>query len=152
LGFKRVVDRTSATLRYDKYNTLRLKYNDEVDASQDGGPESRMDNLWVEFPQARALCNSSQYYAMYVIVLDLLMYNEPLEKTRSERLEKIMLAADFSDLRGAPELVTQMQERIRQLEAIKTHFQVHSQYLDERGLGDWQLLERDLAACEDELF
>ena len=114
--------------------------------------ETRMDNLWVEFPQARALCNSSQYYAIYVIVLDLLMYSEPLEKTRSERLEKIMLASDFSDLRGAPEAVLRLQERVRQLEDIKTHFQIHGKHLDKKGWKDRLVLERDLAACEDELF
>ena len=156
-GFKRVVQKTSALLRYDKYNNLRLKYNDEVNAEDSGDAsedvsESRADNLWVEFPQARALCNSSQYYALYVIVLDLLMYSEPLEKTRSERLEKIMLASDFSDLSGAPEMVQTLQERIRQLEEIKMHFQVYSKYLDRRGWEERLLLERDLAACEDELF
>lgn len=157
-GFKRVVQKTSATLRYEKYNTLRLKYNDEVNtgegshATAHDSAETRMDNLWVDFPQARALCNSSQYYAIYVIVLDLLMFSEPLEKTRSERLEKIKLASDFSDLRGAPEMVIKLQERIRQLEEIKTHFQVHSKYMDKKGWQDRLVLERDLAACEDELF
>jgi len=156
-GFNRVVQKTSAMLRYEKYNTLRLKYNDEVntdgagDSSQPSN-ERKMDNLWVEFPHARALCNSGDYYAMYVIVLDLLMYNEPLEKTRSERLEKIMLASDFSDLSGTPEMVEKLQERIRQLQDIKSHFQIYSKYLDEQGWEDRLLLERDLAACEDELF
>ncbi|KAK5664327.1 hypothetical protein OQA88_548 [Cercophora sp. LCS_1] len=157
-GFKRVVQKTSAMLRYDKYNTLRLKYNDEVNTSDNASvalhdsTESRMDNLWVEFPQAHALCNSSQYYAIYVIVVDLLMYNEPLEKTRNERLEKIMLASDFSDLRGAPEMVGRLQERVRQLEEIKTHFQTNSRLLDKKGWEDRLSVERDLAACEDDLF
>ncbi|KAI1180284.1 mitochondrial protein from FMP27-domain-containing protein [Nemania sp. FL0916] len=156
-GFKRIVQKTSAMLRYDKFNTLRLKYNDEVnnvegDTPQVDSTESRMDNLWVEFPQARALCNSSQYYAMYVMVLDLLLYSEPLEKTRSERLEKIILASDFSDLRGTPEMVIQLQERIRNLEEIKSRFQIHSEHLDKQGWEDRLVLERDLAANEDELF
>lgn len=157
-GFKRVVQKTSASLRYDKYNTLRLKYNDEVGADGKHGAaapeavESRMDHLWVEFPQVRAICDSSQYYAMYIIVLDLLLYNEPLEKTRNERLEKIMLASDFSDLRGAPEMVVRLQERIRQLEEIKTQFQIHSKFLDKKGWADRVLLQQDLASCEDELF
>ncbi|RDW94916.1 hypothetical protein BP5796_00679 [Coleophoma crateriformis] len=157
-GFKRVVQKTSASLRYDKYNTLRLKYNDEITGSEEAHAsvpnnlESRMDHLWVEFPQIRALCNSAQYYAMYIIVLDLLMYSEPLEKTRSERLEKIMLASDFSDLRGAPEMVIRLQERIRQLEEIKTQFQINSKYLDRKGWEDRIALDRDLTSCEDELF
>jgi len=89
---------------------------------------------------------------MYIIVLDLLLYSEPLEKTRSERLEKIMLASDFSDLTGAPEMVEMLQARIRQLEDIKLHFQIHEKYLDRQGWKDRIALDADLAACEDELF
>jgi hypothetical protein len=67
-GFQRVVQKTSASLRYDKYNTLRLKYGDDVNgegsqAANSENVESRMDHLWVEFPQVRAICDSSQYYA-----------------------------------------------------------------------------------------
>ncbi|KAI4127769.1 MAG: hypothetical protein LQ338_003043 [Usnochroma carphineum] len=157
-GFSRVVQRTSASLRYDKYNTLRLKYNDEVSTGKHGGhsspanPESRIDHISVEFPHIKAICDSAQYYTMYVIVLDLLLYSEPLEKVRSERLEKIMLASDFSDLRGAPEMVIRLQDRIRQLEEIKTHFQIHAKYLDKQGWQDRLAIEHDLTNCEDELF
>jgi hypothetical protein len=157
-GFQRVVQRTTASLRYDKYNNLRLKYNDNVnndDAKHlhgNGDAESRMDHLWIEFPQVRAICDSAQYYAIYVIILDLLMWSEPLEKTRHERLEKIMLASDFSDLTGAPELVTRLQGRIRDLNEIKTHFYVHEHSMDRQGWEDRIHLEQDLAGCEEELF
>lgn len=158
-GFNRVVHRTSASLRYDKYNTLRLKYNDDVsgnkangEQSEDGEGENHMDHVWLEFPQFIAVCDSAQYHAMYIIVMDLLLYSEPLEKTRSERLEKIMLASDFSDLTGAPEMVELLQERIRQLEEIKMHFQVNERFLDRQGWKDRISLDRDLAGCEDELF
>ncbi|KXJ94366.1 mitochondrial protein from FMP27-domain-containing protein [Microdochium bolleyi] len=156
-GFKRVVQKTSALLRYDKYNNLRLKYNDEVNTETTGASaaasmESRTDNLSVVFPRIRALCNSSQYFALYVMVLDLLMYSEPLEKSRSERLEKIMLASDFSDMRGTPEMVVRLQERIRVLEEIKGRFQLHSHNIDKKVWEERMILERDLAACEDELF
>ncbi|KAI9731006.1 MAG: hypothetical protein M1834_005467 [Cirrosporium novae-zelandiae] len=158
VGFDRVIQRTSASLRYDKFNTLRLKSNDEVasgDQSINHSPdrdENDMDRLWFDFPKIRAVCDSSQYYAIYLVVLDLLMYNEPLEKVRSERLEKIMLASDFSDLRGAPEMVISLQNRIQQLEEIKTHFQVNEKYLDRQGWQDRLAVEQDLASCEDELF
>lgn len=156
-GWARVVQKTSASLRYDKYNTLRLKFNDEIDSGKGQRPmpaneENRIDHLWVDFPQIRAICDSPQYYTMYVIVLDLLLYNEPLEKVRSEKLEKIMLASDFSDLRGAPEMVTSLQRRIRQLEEIKMYFQIHAKYLDRQGWQDRLLIEQDLASFEDELF
>ncbi|ETI20757.1 hypothetical protein G647_07099 [Cladophialophora carrionii CBS 160.54] len=157
-GFQRVIQKTSAALRYEKYNPLRLKYNEEVESNENGElddaarRENRIDQLWVDFPRIRVRCDSTQYYAMYIIVLDLLLYSEPLEKTRSERLEKIMLASDFSDLRGAPEMAESLQERIRQLEDIKLHFQINAKYLDKQGWQDRINLEKDLASCEDELF
>ncbi|PGH04413.1 hypothetical protein AJ80_08524 [Polytolypa hystricis UAMH7299] len=155
-GFSRIIQKTSASLRFDKYNPLRLKYTDRV---ANGDERQRrpdnangMDRIAVEFPQVRAICDSSQYYNMYIIVLDLLLYNEPLEKVRSERLEKIMLASDFSDLRGAPEMVNRLQQRIRQLQEIKNMFQIQAKYLDKQGWKDRIALEQDLTRCEDELF
>ena len=155
-GFSRIVQKTSASLRYDKYNNLRLKYNEEVAKGHQGphpeNNEPRMDQIRVDFPHFRAICDSAEYYSMYIIVLDLMLYSEPLEKVRNERLEKIMLTSDFSDLRGAPEMVFKLQARIRQLEEIKEYFQINAKYLDKQGWEDRLALERDLSQCEDELF
>ncbi|KAJ5650288.1 uncharacterized protein N7484_004011 [Penicillium longicatenatum] len=154
-GFSRIVQKTSASLRYDKYNNLRLKYNEEVAKGHHGsqpGEEARMDQISVDFPHFRAICDSAEYYSMYIIVLDLMLYSEPLEKVRNERLERIMLTSDFSDLRGAPEMVFKLQSRIRQLEEIKDYFQINAKYLDKQGWEDRLALERDLSQCEDELF
>lgn len=157
-GFSRIIQRTSASLRYEKFNNLRLKYNDEVAKGEGDSTlhhdcdEGRVDQVWVDFPDVRAICDSNEYYTMYIIVLDLLLYNEPLEKVRSEKLEKIMFASDFSDLRGAPEMVFKLQERIRQLEEIRDYFQVQAQHLDAQGWQDRITLEKDLVSCEDELF
>ncbi|KAH0602608.1 uncharacterized protein H6S33_008689 [Morchella sextelata] len=161
VGFSRVVERTSATLRYDKYNSLRLKYSDQVsdletgNLNTRGGPideERRIDHVWVDFPRVEAACDSAQYFAMYIIVLDLLLYSEPLEKLRSEKLEKIMLASDFSDLTGAPEMVESLQTRIHQLEDIKTYFEINSRNLDLEGWEGRVSVDEDLASCEEELF
>lgn len=156
-GFQRIIQKTSASLRYEKYNPLRLKHEkvesgENASAQGSDQQESRLDQLWIDFPRVRASCDSTQYYAMYVIVMDLLLYSEPLEKTRSERLDRIMLASDFSDLRGAPEIATSLQERIRQLEEIKNHFQVNAKYLDRDGWQDRIKVEEDLSTCENELF
>ncbi|KAI5288919.1 hypothetical protein KEM54_004672 [Ascosphaera aggregata] len=159
-GFSRIIQKTSASLRYDKYNTLRLKYNetlspteeDQTAAEISNSLRNRIDRIQVDFPHVRAICDSTQYYAMYIIVLDLLMYNEPLEKFRNEKLERIMLASDFSDLRGAPEMVEKLQQRVQQIEDLKSMFQVQSDTLDSQGWKDRVALENDLAQCEDELF
>lgn len=161
VGFSRVVERTSATLRYDKHNSLRLKYSDQVSgveaelAATKNGPvdsERRIDYVWVDFPRVEATCDSSQYFSMYIIVLDLLLYAEPLEKIRNEKLEKIMLASDFSDLTGTAEMVERLQDRINTLYELKQNFQIHSRQLDAEGWKSRVSVDRDLAICEDELF
>lgn len=161
VGFSRVVERTSATLRYDKHNSLRLKYSDQVSGVEAGksgtksGPleaERRVDHVWVDFPRVEASCDSNQYFAVYIIIMDLLLYSEPAQKVRSEKLEKIMLASDFSDLTGAPEMVECLQNRIHQLSEIKSHFMLNSQSLDLEGWKGKFSVEEDLASCEEELF
>ncbi|EPS44745.1 hypothetical protein H072_1260 [Dactylellina haptotyla CBS 200.50] len=158
-GFSRVVKKTSTTLRADKHNSLRLKLMDE---GLDSGTsehnanlvenEPRVDHVWATFDRMEVSTNSAEYYTLYIIVLDLLLYSEPLEKSRNERLEKIILASDFSDLKGAPDSITALQNRIQQLEEIKTHFQINARHLDKQGWLDRLCLEKDLATCEDELF
>lgn len=161
VGFSRVVERTSAKLRYYKHNSLRLKYSDQVSGSEAGqsatknGPletERRVDHVCVDFPRVEATCDSNQYFAMYIIVMDLLLYSEPAEKVRSEKLEKIMLASDFSDLTGAPEMVGCLQNKIRQLAEIQSHFMLNARGLDREGWKGKLSVEAELASCEEELF
>lgn len=160
VGFSRVVERTSATLRYEKHNSLRLKYGDQVsgDSSSSATKSSPsfsdrpVDTVTVDFPRVEASCDSSQYFAMYIIVLDLLLYSEPLEKLRNEKLEKIMLASDFSDLTGAPEMVERLQGRIHQLAEIKQQFELNAKSLDLDGWKSRLSVDQDLTNCEDELF
>lgn len=155
-GFSRVVQRTSASMQYNKYNTLRLKYNDDVRTSSgptdDTEHDSRIDHITVDFPQLLTKCNSTQYFALYVIVLDLLLYSEPQEKTREEKLEKIMLASDFTDLSDVPTMVTKLQSKIRTLQEIKLMFQLHESTLGRHQWKERIILEDDLARREDELF
>ncbi|KAL7273053.1 Protein SABRE [Rhizina undulata] len=160
VGFSRVIERTSATLRYDKHNSLRLKYSDQVSGDSDtssvkGGPpetEKRIDQVWIDFPKVEISCDSAQYFAMYIIVLDVLLYSEPLEKLRSEKLEKIMLASDFSNLEGAAQVVERLQSRIHQLEEIKTYFEINARSLDREGWKSRTAVDLDLTNCEEELF
>jgi hypothetical protein len=156
-GFQRVVERTSVRMRFDKFNTLRLKYNDDVTRDPGSGQgqhqdENRIDHVWVSFPQFHAICDSAQYYALYIMVLDLLLYSEPLEKTRREKLDKIMLASDFSDLSDAPAMVMKLQDKIRTMQEIKYMFQINERSLSRQQWKERVMLEHDLANSEDELF
>jgi len=114
--------------------------------------DRRVDDISVHFPRVVVTADSAQYYALYLIVTDLLIYSEPLAKRQNVELEKIMLASDFSDLSGSPEMVKSLQDRIRQLEEIDLQFRVNSHSLDEEGCKDQIMLRDELNSCEEELF
>ena len=147
-------------MQYVKHNPLRLKLNDRVhddmfrssELSSLTPRDRRVDDISVRFPRVVVTADSAQYNALYLIVTDLLIYSEPLVKRQNVELDKIMLASDFSDLTGAPEMVKTLQERIRQLEEIDLHFRVNSHSLDEEGCQDQVLLRDELNSCEEELF
>lgn len=158
--FTRMVERTSASLRYNKHNPLRLKLNDRVqddifrsaELASLAPLDRRVDDISVHFPRVVVTADSAQYYALYLIVTDLLIYSEPLVKQQNVELEKIMLASDFSDLTGSPETVKSLQDRIRQLEEIDLQFRVNANSLDEEGCQDQVTLRDELNSCEEELF
>ncbi|KAK7202610.1 golgi-body localization protein domain-containing protein [Myxozyma melibiosi] len=157
LKSSRIAERTSASLLYDKHNSLRLKYGDKVtdQAPSINGTHSiarQVDQLSVDFPKVVAFIDSLQYYAVYIIVMDLLIYSEPHSKKSNERLEKILLATDFSDLSGAAEMVETLQREIRQLEEIKTQFLVYSSELDEQSWSDLRNVIGELRSAQSELF
>lgn len=158
--FARMVERTSASLRYDKHNPLRLKLNDVVqddifnptEYSKLTPLDQRVDDISVHFPRVVVTADSAQYYALYLIITDLLIYSEPLAKRQNVELEKILLASDFSDLSGSPEMVKALQDRIRQLEEIDMQFRVNGHSLDLEGCRDQLMLSDELNGCEEELF
>jgi len=49
-------------------------------------------------------------------------------------------------------MAERLQERIRQLSELKTHFMINARYLDKKGWQDRIDLEKDLTSCEAELF
>lgn len=153
-AFERIVVRTSVLMTYTKNNNLRIRKNDLLSSRnrmiQD--VEDRTDSISVHFPKFNLSANSEQYYAMFTIVMDLLMYSEPLQKERNEQIERILLAADFSDLTGAPEMVKTLQSRIRHLNDFKTQFKLHAQRNDPQCKKDEIKVEKALQECEDELF
>ncbi|ODQ67606.1 hypothetical protein NADFUDRAFT_4755, partial [Nadsonia fulvescens var. elongata DSM 6958] len=142
LKFASVIERTSACLRYDKPNLLRIKNGTKCEASSSGeetkskctssvvrNEEHRPNRISVDFPRVVATCTSSQYFSVYTIAVDLLMYSEPHQKKVTDELEKLMLTTDFTKLDGASSRISQLQEEIHQLMAIRREHHIRN---DER--------------------
>lgn len=148
-----VVEHTSVALRYDKPNTLRVqkmpsrknsrysKNSEKFCSNLVRAEKYRANRISVDFPKVVATCDSKQYFAVYTIVVDLLVYSEPIHRKKSEALEEVLLATDFSDLNKAVGRLNQLQEDIRQLLELRTEFAVRRGELDEQGNVDSTTIE-----------
>ncbi|GBB96916.1 hypothetical protein RclHR1_02870014 [Rhizophagus clarus] len=174
LPFQRIVKRTSATTRYDKFNNLRIKGSDikkddkngkdnnnhieqesdklEVNGSKKEEVDKRMDSFHINVPNIKISATSDQYCIFFDIVTDLFTYREPAQRERSERLEAILLAADLDNLEGAAERVSALQEQIRQLDDMRLQYELHSIELDEEGLKELRAVEVELINLQEELY
>ena len=159
--FVRVVEKTSAAMRYDKHNHLRLQIHSDTEHNmatgleEDAGPgmrDGQIDNISVSFPRFIVTVDSAQYFALYMIIMDLLIYSEPLRKEQEVQLESIMLMADFTDLSGAPSSFANLQKRIRELEFIAEQFKLNADDLDVAGYEDIIAIDKEMYNYEDQLF
>lgn len=137
-GFDRVVPRTAAYIRYDKFNQLRMSANgqssDNLGLHLDSNHfQMGTDRVSVEFEKFSASANPDHFGAIYNVVTDLLLYSDPLQKSRSKKLEELVYTRDFSDLIRAIDAISSIQERLRSLQHLGQQYQVHLDELDEDG-------------------
>ena len=138
-GFDRVVPRTSAAVRYDKFNRLRLSSTGPaVGSSGKAGLHgshfsSGTDRVSVECDKFSVSANPDHFAAIFNVVTDLLLYSDPLQESQSKKLEAVVFTHDFSDLDGVTEIVVSLQQRLRTLAELQQQYQVHLDELDEEG-------------------
>ncbi len=117
-----VVEKTSIALRYDKPSPIYIenfKHSSEgndIDYKCNDVINSRTyhaNQMTVDFPKVVITCDSKQYYTLYFIVLDLLMYSDPQHKLKQDQLKRLVLATDFRDLEGTDIKVKSIQSQIR---------------------------------------
>ncbi|KAK9452154.1 golgi-body localization protein domain-containing protein [Limtongia smithiae] len=77
---------------------------------------------------------------------------EEVNESESLHSSKILLATDFSDLSGAPEMVESLQREIMQLEEIRLQFHIYSSDLDEQSWRDLRNVTLELKNAREELF
>ncbi|KZT62125.1 hypothetical protein CALCODRAFT_277895 [Calocera cornea HHB12733] len=122
--FERLVPYTDAKLHYDKFNQLRLRKRmrtASVDSLSRRNEHLKlnMDRLVVGIPSFSVSADARNYAAIYNVVTDLLLYRDPAQKARSQKLETFLYSYDFTDLFSAAEVVSGMQKRMRYLAEVE---------------------------------
>ena len=109
----RIVPRTSARLRYDKHNGLRLLRDGKEGSAGSSLFKSTLDRLAFECERFSVSATPKHYAAIYDVVTNLLLYADPEQKARSQKVETVVLSKDFSDRQGIANNVQAQQEELR---------------------------------------
>lgn len=137
-----IMEKTTVSLRYDKPNSLRVQSAtatggfDKCTAALVRDKNNRQNRMSINFPKVVGSTDSNQFYAAFTVVMDLLLYTEPMQKERSERMEKVLLATDFTNLQGASQRVVQLQNTVRKFDELKSEFMVRLSELNHESIVD----------------
>ncbi|KAF9226562.1 hypothetical protein BS17DRAFT_728145 [Gyrodon lividus] len=136
-AFDRIVPQTKANCRYDRFNQLRLRNN--VASSVRPEPEhprrgkqthlhNETDLVQIHVPRFTVSANDRHFQCISIIITHLILFSDVAHKARLEKLETLLFAYDFTDLRSAANVVSDLQTRLRS--AIETHDDVSRQVRD----------------------
>lgn len=154
-----IIDRTSVNMRYDQPNPLRMQSANKAGelknmctAALVRDKDHRQNRIGVDFPKVVATFDSKQFFALYTITMNLLIYKEPMVKERSERLDKVLLATDFTNLENAAKRVIQLQDDVRNFEELRNEYMVRSSELNSQMIEDLVKIEVEQSHATLELF
>lgn len=154
-----IIEKTSVALRYDMPNSLRVQAGERADSLKKTvtaelirDDSHRQNRMSVNFPKVVASCDSEQFFATFTVVMDLLIYTEPMQKERSERIDKVLLATDFSNLELAAKRVCQLQTYVRNFHDLRKEFLAHIGELNNQAIINLARIEVEQEHARQELF
>ncbi|ODV88831.1 hypothetical protein CANCADRAFT_32288 [Tortispora caseinolytica NRRL Y-17796] len=119
LPVARVANPFTPFIRYDRRNPLRIGKDDISIRDEDGYSVSAVDEMpdviAGYFNDATFTCDSEQYATCFVTLTDLFMYSEPINANDHDRVAKLVLQSDFTNVKGVSDLVKKLQSNIRDL-------------------------------------
>ncbi|CAO1616639.1 unnamed protein product [Sympodiomycopsis kandeliae] len=157
--FDRIVSRTDASVRYDKFNRLRLHDSSKPVAA--GGEASDastdhlrhyMDLLRVRCPRFGVSASSTHFGALYNIVTDLILYRDPAWREHAKQLETTLLSHDFKDVNALADAVADLQLRIRRILECDEEYQFHFDDLNEKGREEYFRIKAEMLSLAQKLL
>ncbi|KAI6163026.1 golgi-body localization protein domain-containing protein [Pisolithus thermaeus] len=147
-AFDRMVPQTNATGHYDRFNRLRLRtnitptnrvYRERSSNSRHAHLYDETDLVEVRVPQFTVSADARHFQFISDIITNLVLFSDVAHKARLEKLETLLFAYDFTDLRSAAKVVTGLQNRLRS--AIDTYNDVVRQLQGHRSEPKLEILK-----------
>ncbi len=136
--FDRVIAKTDATLRYDKFNQLRIRNNMGNEDLQIQGHGSdhlkhHQDLAIVNVPRFAVSADSKHYGALYNVVTNLILYQDPTQRSLSERLQTYQYSFDRQASQRLTQEASDLQVQLRSLQHLVREYDEHLHHLTRAG-------------------
>ena len=105
----------------------------------------------VNMPRFAVAAKAQNFDSISSVVTDLLLFSDPANRSRVERLENFLFSYDFSDLIGAADLISKLQTRIRQLLQIERGYALRNDFLDANERLDFLSVSAQIFVLAEEL-
>lgn len=108
--------------------------------------------LQVDIPKVVISSTASQYFTLYFIITNLLMYTEPSNKLLNEKLEKLKFSIDFQDLASLQNRIKQLHDYYRVMEFMSMNYSFRQDNLDNESLNLYLLLSTQQNDVMNEIY
>ncbi|RLV96487.1 Protein FMP27 mitochondrial [Spathaspora sp. JA1] len=108
--------------------------------------------LRIDAPSVVVTSTSSQYFTLYVIVLSLLFYSEPMSKALRHKLEKLKFSIDFQDLGSLNDRLIQMQRYYNMLNMLSHNYNFRQHELSNEDLNNYFSINLEKSEVSSDIF
>ncbi|KAK6458231.1 mitochondrial protein [Scheffersomyces xylosifermentans] len=142
-----------------RINDIESMYNGEEDDDKTKntmqtteGSAGAVDRFTVDIPKLVISSTSEQYFTLYVIILSLLFYSEPMSKTVSKRLEELKFSVDFQDLHFLHDRLLTLHSYYRMMSFLNRNYSFRQRNMSNEDLNNNLLLNLERGEVVTEIY
>lgn len=115
--------------------------------------DSSENRLCIDVPKLVINCTSKQYFTLYVTVLSLLVYVEPLKLELRERISKLKFSIDFQDFNALHQRLVDLHEYLGIMQPLLDNYSFRLDgFMDNEALNDYLLVQSEQEQSRTEIF
>lgn len=108
--------------------------------------------LRIDMPSVVLTSTSSQYFALYVIIINLLFYSEPMSKAIAEKIEKMKFSIDFDNLPAVADKLKGLQLYYRILKLLNANYSFRKGHMSNEDLNNYLQLNLETGDIASEIY
>lgn len=152
-----LVENMSMMLTYDQIMALgssieQMEGNADIATIREDEADDSAYRLRVDVPQCTITSTSKQYFALYVTVLSLLLYSEPMSVHLRLKLLKLKFSINFQDFSALHSRLITLHDYLSAMELLLNNYTFRHSKLNNEALNEYLLLKVEKENVSTEIF